>query len=92
MHKKTQIALQKLLIEYTDLRIGRESLLTLLAEVEVAEQVYNSNAIENSTLTLMDTEKILLDQEISGVKNLREIYEAKNLGSIITFQGNKITG
>ena len=42
------------------LRIGKESLLILLEESELPELVYNSNAIENSTLTLKETEKILL--------------------------------
>jgi hypothetical protein len=32
--------------------------LDLISETEVGEQVYNSNAIENSTLTLGDTEKV----------------------------------
>jgi hypothetical protein len=31
---------------------NKQSLLDLLSETEVGEQVYNSNAIENSTLTL----------------------------------------
>jgi len=39
---------------------GKDALIKLIAETEVAEQVYNSNAIENSTLTLEETEKILL--------------------------------
>ena len=38
--------------------IGKDSLIKLINEVEVAEQVFNSNAIENSTLTLEETEKI----------------------------------
>ena len=42
---------------------GKESLLNLISETEVAEQVYNSNAIENSTLSLEETEKILLQIE-----------------------------
>ena len=33
----------------------------MLDDVEIAERVYNSNAIENSTLTLPETEKILLN-------------------------------
>lgn len=37
--------------------IGKDALIKLIAEAEVAEQVYNSNAIENSTLTLEETEK-----------------------------------
>jgi hypothetical protein len=31
---------------------NKDSLLKLISEAEVAEQVYNSNAIENSTLSL----------------------------------------
>ena len=38
----------------------KESLVKIINEAEVGEQVYNSNAIENSTLTLEETEKILL--------------------------------
>lgn len=37
--------------------IGKESLLDLISEAKIAEPVYNSNAIENSTLTLEETEK-----------------------------------
>jgi hypothetical protein len=35
---------------------GKEALIVLISEAEVAEQVYNSNAIENSTLSLEETE------------------------------------
>ena len=31
---------------------GKEALVRLILETEVAEQVYNSNAIENSTLSI----------------------------------------
>ncbi|PJA33183.1 MAG: cell filamentation protein Fic, partial [Candidatus Zambryskibacteria bacterium CG_4_9_14_3_um_filter_42_15] len=39
---------------------GKESLLKMISEAEIPEQVYNSNAIENNTLSLEETEKILL--------------------------------
>ena len=42
---------------YYQSSIGKEALIQLISEAEVAEQVYNSNAIENSTLTLEETEK-----------------------------------
>ena len=90
MHSKLKKYLEKLVREYQDLRKGRERLLELLTEVEVSEQVYNSNAIENSSLTLRDTEKILLDQELTTIHNLREVYEARNLGSILLFQTHKL--
>ena len=60
----------------------KESLLTMVDEVEIAERVYNSNAIENSTLTLPETEKILLQLEISRHISLREIFETKNLAQV----------
>ena len=75
--------------EYDYLRKGRESLLTMIDEVEVPESVYNSNAIENSTLTLKETEKILLDMEASRNISLREVYEAKNLAQVINYVRNK---
>jgi Fic family protein len=49
---------------------------------KISEVIYNSNAIENSSLTLEDTEKILLKNSIPKGANLREVYEAKNLASI----------
>ena len=52
--------IQALKREYDTLRPGKESLLSMIDEVEVPESVYNSNAIENSTLTLEETERILL--------------------------------
>jgi len=71
--------------EYDRLRIGKESLLKIIDEAEIAESVYNSNAIENSTLTLAETEKILLELEVSHDLSLREVFEAKNLASVIEY-------
>ena len=45
---------------YLRLESDKNSLIALLNETEIAEQVYNSNAIENSTLSLEETEKILM--------------------------------
>src|SRR3989339_82354 len=81
--------LQKLKSDYDRLRVGKDSLLQLLTESELPEMVYNSNAIENSTLTLPDTEKILLDQEVSRDLNLREVYEAKNLARLNEYMHDK---
>jgi Fic family protein len=44
--------------------------------------VYNSNAIENSTLTLEDTEKILSGGSLNRKVNIREVFEAKNLAKL----------
>lgn len=64
---------------------GKGTLLRLISETEVAEQVYNSNAIENSTLTLEETEKILLQIDLDRYINEREIFEAKNLARVVSY-------
>ena len=64
------------------LRRGKAELLRLLDESEIPESVFNSNAIENSTLTLEETEQILLAVEISRHMNLREVHEAQNLARV----------
>ena len=74
---------------YYQVCTGKESLLQLIAESEVAEQVYNSNAIENSTLTLEETEKILLQIDLDRYINEREIFEAKNLARVVTYIDKK---
>lgn len=65
--------------------IGKEALIQLISETEVAEQVYNSNAIENSTLTLEETEKILLQIDLDRFITEREIFEAKNLARVVSY-------
>ncbi|MCK5196808.1 MAG: Fic family protein [Spirochaetales bacterium] len=70
---------------YYKVSIGKDSLLRLIAEAEVAEQVYNSNAIENSTLSLEETEKILLQIDLDRYISEREIFEAKNLAQVVSY-------
>lgn len=77
--------IKKLKEEYDRLRIGKDSLLRIIDEAEIAESVYNSNAIENSTLTLKETEKILLEMEVSRDVSLREVFEAKNLARVMEY-------
>jgi len=81
--------IQKLKIKYDSFKRGKESLLDLVDEAEITESVYNSNAIENSTLTLKETEKILLEQELSRDVSLREVFEAKNLARVIAYKRDK---
>ncbi len=52
----------------------KEPLVKLINETEVSEQVYNSNAIENSTLTLEETEKILLQIDSIGHRLFLLVY------------------
>jgi Fic family protein len=75
--------------QYDALRKGKESLLTTLDEAEVPEGVYNSNAIENSTLTLKETERILLELEVARKVSVREVFEAKNLARVVGYTRSK---
>jgi len=63
----------------------KEPLLKMISEAEVPEQVYNSNAIENSTLTLEETEKILLQIDLDRFVSERELFEAKNLARVVEY-------
>jgi len=70
---------------YYKAALGKEALIKLIAEAEVAEQVYNSNAIENSTLSLEETEKILLQIDLDRFVSQREMFEAKNLARVVEY-------
>lgn len=77
--------IKQLKLEYDRLKVGKESLLQLLHEAELPDLVYNSNAIENSTLTLKETERILLELEVSRGVSMRELFEAKNLARVTEY-------
>lgn len=68
--------------EYAILSTGNAVFLKEIALAEIPEMVYNSNAIENSTLSLEDTEIILANGELNRSVSIREIFEAKNLAEI----------
>ena len=82
INQTTKDKIESLQKQYTSLAKGNETLLKEIALAEIPEMVYNSNAIENSTLTLEDTEKILAGGSLERKVNVREVYEAKNLASI----------
>jgi Fic family protein len=65
--------------------LGKESLLKIISEAEIPEQVYNSNAIENSTLSLEETEKILLQIDLDRAISERELFETKNLARVVSY-------
>ncbi|MFH0830996.1 MAG: Fic family protein [Parcubacteria group bacterium] len=87
----TKQTIQDLKARFDSLRQGKESLLVTLDEVELSEAVYNSNAIENSTLTLRETEKILLQQKVGRLVTTREVFEAKNLALATEYMRDKAT-
>jgi len=84
INKTTKNRIKELMLQYQSLSYTHSSALNEIALAEVSEMVYNSNAIENSTLSLKDTEDIILRETISKDHDIREIYEAKNLANITT--------
>lgn len=74
---------------YYKASMGKEELIRLIAEAEVAEQVYNSNAIENSTITLEETERILLQIDLDRFITEREFFETKNLARVVSYINKK---
>ena len=69
--------------------VGKEHLLKIIAETEVSEQVFESNAIENSTLTLEETEKILMQIDLDRFVSERELFEARNLARVVEYIDTK---
>ncbi len=70
---------------YYKASMGKDALIKLVSEAEISDQVYNSNAIENSTLSLEETEKILLQIDLDRYISEREIFEAKNLARVVSY-------
>src|SRR3989344_1360576 len=68
---------------------GKEALIKVISEAEVPEHVYNSNAIENSTLTLEETEKILLQIDLDRFVSQRDLFEAKTLARVAGYIESK---
>lgn len=83
VNKTTQSRIDALARDYRELAKGRGHILHDIAVAEIPEMVYNSNAIENSTLTLKDTEDILLRDIVRKDRDIREVFEAKNLSRIM---------
>ena len=84
INKITKDRIVTLTEQYQKLVRSKPEAVSEIAIAEIPEMVYNSNAIENSTLTLKDTEDILLRDSIKKDHDIREIYEAKNLAKITT--------
>jgi Fic family protein len=80
--------IQNLKQKYDLLAPKNTDLLKIILEAELAETVYNSNAIENSPLTLRETERIIA-QEMVKRPTLREVYEARNLAVVMNNMASK---
>ena len=74
---------------YYKATLNKEQLLKIITESEISEHVYNSNAIENSTLTLDETDKILHQIDCDRFISIRELFEAKNLARVVLYIDKK---
>ena len=82
INQTTKDRITSLNAHYKQLMANKEGAIHEITTAEIPEMVYNSNAIENSTLTLKDTEDILFRDTIKKDRDIREVYEAKNLAKI----------
>ena len=81
----TKDRIEALLTQYQQLECENKEAIREIAITEIPEMVYNSNANENSTLTLEDTEDILIRDIIKKDQDIREVYEAKNLAKVTEY-------
>jgi len=89
--REMKLKIDNLKRQYDSLKKGKESLLDIVFESELPESVYNSNAIENSTLSITETEKILMELEVSRNISVREVFEAKNLARVFEYIKDKVS-
>lgn len=82
INQTTKDKIEALFQQYQVLAKEHEAILKEITLAEIPELVYNSNAIENSTLSLEDTEKILSGGQLAGKVNVREVFEAQNLAKL----------
>jgi Fic family protein len=84
INEATRSRIARLGARYAQLASTHAEALHEITQAEVSEGVHQSNAIENSTLTLIDTERILAGGMLARRVNLREVFEARNLGAVTT--------
>jgi Fic family protein len=88
INKSQQEYLLSLKKRYVRLSQDNPVIIGIIDSAELSEHIYNSNAIENSTLSLEETEKILLEIELDRYVTPREIFEAKNLERVMKYISN----
>jgi Fic family protein len=77
--------LEKLHTEYLVLRDRYADETKAITQGLIPQMVYDSNAIEGSTVNLLDTVKILKGETNVHVNSGRELYETRNLGELIKY-------
>ena len=84
INRTTRARVEALGQQYAHLANEHAAALHEIALAELSEAVQQSNAIENSTLTLDETERVLAGGMLSRRVDLREVYEARNLAAVTT--------
>ncbi len=87
--KASYKTLEELQKRYQTAALLKPDLVRIINESEIPEHVYNSNAIENNTLSLEETDKILMQIELDRFITEREIFEAKNLARVVEYLEKK---
>lgn len=82
INQTTTARIGALWAQYRELAARHPDALVEIALAELPESVHQSNAIENSTLTLEDTERIIAGGMPSASHDLREVFEASNLARV----------
>ena len=81
INKITKNRIEGLSKKYFNMVKEHENTMRILTISELPEILYNSSAIDGSTLTLEDTEDILIRNQIRTSHDIDEIYAIKNLAS-----------
>lgn len=84
INRTTMARIDALWQRYRELAARHPQALIEIALAEVPEAVHQSNAIENSTLTLEETERIIAGSLPTASHELREVFEASNLARVTT--------
>ena len=64
--------------EFDLLKVGKESLISLIDDSELPESVYNSNAIEGNSITLKETFLVIKEGLTIKGKPIKDHLETKN--------------
>jgi Fic family protein len=70
-------------VQFESLRKGQDELLARLDQSELSEAVFHSNALEGSSLTQDETERVLSGGQLARPVEAREVEEAKNLARVL---------
>lgn len=82
INQATLSRIDELWATYRALAAEHREALAQIALAELPESVHQSNAIENSTLTLEETERIVGGGTLAAAHELREVFEASNLARV----------